>query len=87
MSDESVWPDECESKYQRREVLGKGSFGEVWMCKRVAEPTNEFDDEFVAIKNINIKDDKGNVFAEREIRILGELRHLNVVRLIRAFPC
>ena len=30
MSDESVWPDECESKYQRREVLGKGSFGQVF---------------------------------------------------------
>lgn len=58
----------------------------VWMAKRIVPPEDEFDDEFVAIKNINIKDDKGKVYAEREISILEELRHASVIRLIRACP-
>ena len=58
----------------------------VWMAKRIVPPIDEFDDEFVAIKNINIKDDKGKVYAEREISILEELRHASVIRLIRALP-
>lgn len=58
----------------------------VWMAKRVVPPLDEFDDNFVAIKNINIKDDKGKVYAEREILILEELRHASVIRLIRALP-
>jgi serine/threonine protein kinase len=58
----------------------------VWMAKLVVPPLDEFDDEYVAIKNINIKDDKGKVYAEREILILEELRHASVIRLIRALP-
>jgi len=84
--EKTVWPVECEKKYERIGVVGKGSFGEVWMCKRVTEPTNEFDDEFVAIKNISIQDEKGKVYAEREIMILEELHFPNVIRLIQAFP-
>lgn len=56
------------------------------MAKRVVPPMDQFDDEFVAIKNIKIKDDKGKVYAEREISILEELRHASVIRLIRACP-
>lgn len=80
------WPDEVERRYERFEILGKGSFGLVWMSRRVAEPVDEFDDEFVAIKEIKIKDDKSEVYAEREISILKELRHPNIIRLIGAYP-
>jgi serine/threonine protein kinase len=80
------WPDEVERKYERIEILGKGSFGMVWMSRRVTPPENEYDDEFVAIKSIQIKNEKGKVYAEREIRILQELKHPNVIRLIDAYP-
>ena len=80
------WPDEAEAMYERIEVLGRGSFGVVWMARRIVPPTDEFDDDYVAIKNIEIKEDKGRVYAQREISILSELRHPNVIRLIRAFP-
>lgn len=80
------WPEEAQQRYEKVEVLGKGSFGMVWMARRIDAPRDEFDDEFVAIKNIQIKDEKGKVYAEREIAILEELRHPNVIRLIKAFP-
>ena len=80
------WPEAAECMYERVEVLGRGSFGVVWMVRRVVPPENEFDDEYAAIKNIEIKQDKGRVYAQREISILGELRHPNVIRLIRSFP-
>lgn len=80
------WPDEAEKMYERVEVLGRGSFGVVWMARRTVAPVDEFDDEYVAIKNIEIKEDKGRVYAQREISILSELRHPNIIRLIRAFP-
>ena len=83
---EEDWPKEAEKMYERIEVLGKGSFGLVWMCQRKANPEDEYDDEYVALKNIEIKEDKGKVYAQREISILTELRHPNVIRLIRAFP-
>ena len=80
------WPDECFNKYEQVHVLGKGSFGQVWMSRRKVPPTDEFDDKYVAIKAIQIKNDKSKVYAEREIRILQELRHPNVIRLIQDFP-
>lgn len=57
----------------------------VWMAQRLGKAENNEDEEFVAIKNIHIKDKKGSVYAEREIRILQELRHPNIIRLIRAY--
>jgi len=83
---EEAWPKDAEKMYERIEVLGKGSFGLVWMCQRKSKAVDEFDDEFVAVKNIEIKEEKGKVYAQREISILSELKHPNVIRLIREFP-
>jgi len=82
---EEDWPDEAEDMYERIEVLGRGSFGLVWMGRRMTKPANNEDDEYAALKNIEIKEEKGKVYAEREISILTELRHPNIIRLIRAF--
>jgi serine/threonine protein kinase len=86
MFHEEDWPKNAEEMYERIEVLGKGSFGLVWMGKRVSSPVDELDEEYVALKNIEIKEEKGKVYAQREISILSELRHPHVIRLIRAFP-
>jgi serine/threonine protein kinase len=85
-SDMDDWPEAVGKKYERFEVLGKGSFGIVWMSRRIGPPVDEFDDEYTAIKVIKIKDEKSEVYAEREISILGELRHPNIIRLIKAYP-
>jgi len=84
--EEEDWPKEAEKMYERIEVLGKGSFGLVYMCQRKNKPEDDFDDEYVAVKNIEIREEKGKVYAEREISILRELKHPNIIRLIRAFP-
>jgi serine/threonine protein kinase len=86
-NESDMFPEEFEQKYDRLESLGKGSFGMVWLARRLTvEPSDEFDDEFVAIKIIKIKDEKSSVYAEREIQILKELRHPNVIRLINSSP-
>jgi serine/threonine protein kinase len=129
------WPSECFDKYERIDVLGKGSFGLVWLARRILttpppkkgkekkktkngadnnnnknnqeerkcaadgaagpdyivadtvafDDEDDFEDEFVAIKSIHIKDEKCKVYAEREIRILRELRHPHIIRLIHAY--
>ena len=83
---EDDWPEDAERMYKRIEVLGRGSFGLVWMGRRVTKPVDQEDEEFVALKNIEIKEEKSKIYAQREISILSELRHTNVIRLIRAFP-
>ena len=83
---EDDWPEDAERMYERIEVLGRGSFGLVWMGRRKTAPMDQEDEEFVALKNIEIKEEKSKIYAQREISILSELRHTNVIRLIRAFP-
>ena len=83
---EDDWPEDAERMYERIEVLGRGSFGLVWMGRRKTAPIDQEDEEFVALKNIEIKEEKSKIYAQREISILSELRHTNVIRLIRAFP-
>jgi cyclin-dependent kinase 7 len=83
---EEDWPEEAEKMYERIEVLGRGSFGLVWMAKRMSPAADSDDDPYVTLKNIEIKEEKGKVYAQREISILTELRHPHVIRLICAFP-
>jgi serine/threonine protein kinase len=66
---DSEWPDEASSMYERVEVLGRGSFGVVWMARRIVPPVDKYDDEYVAIKNIEIKEAKSRIYAQREVQI------------------
>lgn len=84
--DNDSWPPEAEKMYERIEELGRGSYGVVWMGRRKVPPVDEYDDEYVALKNIEIKAKKSYSYASREISILREMRHPCVIRLIRAFP-
>jgi len=80
------WPPEACKMYERLDILGRGSFGIVWMARRRTSPQDKWDDELVAIKNIEVPNSKGALYAEREIRILNELKHPSVIRFIREFP-
>jgi hypothetical protein len=42
------WPAEISRRYERIDALGKGSFGMVWMARRVDGARDEFDDEYGA---------------------------------------
>lgn len=83
---EKEWPSEALEVYEKIDILGRGSFGFVWMARRKGDPSGDMDNEYVAVKNISIKDEKGKLYAQREISILQELDHTNIVNFVRAFP-
>ncbi|KAK4256571.1 hypothetical protein QN277_006277 [Acacia crassicarpa] len=69
-------------RYLKREVLGEGTYGVVY--KAIDTQTGQT----VAIKKIRLgKQKEGiNFTALREIKILKELNHPNIIELIDAFP-
>mmetsp|Transcript_1329 Transcript_1329/g.2608 ORF Transcript_1329/g.2608 Transcript_1329/m.2608 type:complete len:438 (-) Transcript_1329:58-1371(-) len=89
------WPKEAENEFERIRVLGAGAFGEVFLAKRrhETETKNNHDnpsddaheEEFVAIKGVSIKTDKEGRTAAREIAILQEMNHPNIIRLLRNY--
>mmetsp|Transcript_11014 Transcript_11014/g.17040 ORF Transcript_11014/g.17040 Transcript_11014/m.17040 type:complete len:574 (-) Transcript_11014:82-1803(-) len=86
MEPREIWPEEAEEMYDRIAAIGRGSYGLVWVGKRKVEPETPDDDEYVAMKNIKMKDSSSKIYAEREISILSEINHPNAIRLIRSFP-
>ncbi|CAF3988925.1 unnamed protein product [Rotaria magnacalcarata] len=66
------------SQYERIDKIGQGTFGEVFKAR--CKKTNDF----VAMKLILMDQEKEGfpITALREIKILQELRHDNIVRLI-----
>lgn len=67
-----------QNKYEKLEKLGEGTFGVVYRAKNVQT------DEEVALKKIRKQQDEEGVpsSALREISLLKELSHINVIRLI-----
>ena len=65
-------------KYEKLEVLGQGTFGVVYLAK------NKFTEELVALKKIRKQQEEDGVpsSALREIALLMELEHVNIVKLI-----
>lgn len=71
----------CEeaSKYQTVAKIGQGTFGEVFKAREANNPS-----KFVAMKKVLMDNEKEGfpITALRELRILQQLKHDNVVNLI-----
>lgn len=85
------WPPELRNLFIPIRLIGKGSFGGVWSArmnqkaqKLIGENVNLTHDE-VAIKRINIATPLGKSYATREIKILKNMHHPNIIHSIQAF--
>ncbi len=82
------WPQEAEKEFERIRVLGAGAFGEVWLTKRRHHTDlsdNPSQEEYAAIKGVSIKNEQEERTADREIAILQEMNHPNIIRLLRSY--
>jgi len=86
------WPPEVAELYEPVKKIGEGGFGSVLLAKRKkndtinSETAPDGDDDVVAMKvvgSMNAAASKQEVgYAHREIEILEELRHPNIMRLL-----
>lgn len=70
---------DLDAKYERMEVSGVGVFGTVWKAR------DRENDQIVAIKRLQFQDDASDgvpAHVIREVCILRDFRHPNVVRLL-----
>ena len=65
-------------KYKRLDKVGEGTYGVVYKCQ------NKETDEYVALKKIRLENEDEGIpsTAIREISILKQMRHPNIIRLI-----
>ena len=75
---------QAEKDYERVRVIGSGAFGQVILAKRRQGNTNTVE-EYVAIKGVNIRTENEGATAAREIAILSELSHPNIIKLLDAY--
>eukprot|EP01066_Platyproteum_vivax_P009972 Platyproteum_vivax@DN4432_c0_g1_i6.p1 len=70
--------DPLESKYERLESIGEGTYGQVYKAK------NRDTGKFVALKKMKLDHDDEGVpsTAIREAALLQELKHQSIVRLV-----
>ena len=78
------WPQQAEDDYERIRVLGAGAFGQVLLGKRRPENKHATED-YVAIKGVSILTANEGATAAREIAILSELSHPNIIKLLDAY--
>ena len=71
------YKDELD-KYEKIEKVGEGTYGVVYKCK------NKKTNEYVALKKIRLENEDEGIpsTAIREISILKQLKHPNIVRLV-----
>ena len=81
------WPKEVIDRYEPVRKLGKGAFGVVVLAKRKQETATEGNDanEFVAVKMVTAKTNTQTQYAHREMNILQEINHPNIVKLIESW--
>mmetsp|Transcript_11752 Transcript_11752/g.19233 ORF Transcript_11752/g.19233 Transcript_11752/m.19233 type:complete len:423 (-) Transcript_11752:170-1438(-) len=91
------WPPEIEKKFERIRPLGQGAFGIVWLSKSKNKADNDDDyvdsdakyaakkhPTYVAIKQIHASNEEEILYAQREIAILSEIEHPNIVRCLQS---
>ena len=84
MASDPPWPKEVIDKYEPVRRLGRGAFATVVLAKR--KSVNEgIDAELVAIKMVKAKTNTQTHYAHREMYILQELNHPNIVKLIETW--
>jgi serine/threonine protein kinase len=76
------WPADVSKEYEPVRVLGVGGFASVTLARK--KNAKEGDDKLVAIKIAGSKDStrKDVAYAHREIDILKEIDHKNIMKLI-----
>ena len=67
--------ENVDNKYQKVENIAKGGYGSVFKVKEINNPT-----KFLAVKKMKILEDGIPSFALREIAILKQLDHPNVIK-------
>jgi serine/threonine protein kinase len=83
MSSNPQWPKEVLEKYESVRILGKGGFASVFLAKRKST-TEESKEKFVAMKLVRAKTKTETHYAHREIGILKEINHPNIMKLMKA---
>lgn len=81
------WAEDVSSLYTAIRPLGKGGFGSVWLAER----NEKLESESTKKAAIKVMGDGKNItptetkYALREISILSELSHPNIVRILESF--
>jgi len=89
----AAWPPDAEREYERVGPIGNGSYGKVWVANKKRNGCSNDEngcgdqeqEELVAIKVISTSGRNGQAYAEREVAILREMDHPNVVNLIKTY--
>ena len=69
----------ADEDYERIRILGRGAFGQVLLCRsRVTR-------DLVAVKGVSIESEAEGATAAREMAILSELSHPNIIRLLHGY--
>jgi len=78
------WPTQADQDYKRIRVLGAGAFGEVWLAKS-KQPDENGKHLQVAIKGVSTQNENEGATAAREIAILSEMNHPNIINLLHDY--
>ncbi|XP_067649795.1 cyclin-dependent kinase 12-like isoform X2 [Haliotis asinina] len=71
------WGERSVELFKILEIIGEGTYGQVYKAK------DRFTDDFVALKKVRLENEKEGfpITAVREIKILRQLQHPNIVNL------
>lgn len=72
------WPEQALQKYKPLKELGRGGFA----CVFLAQKRRGHDTNLVAMKQVRAQTNTQSNYAHREIYILRELSHPNIMKLI-----
>ena len=72
------WGERCIDMFERLEIIGEGTYGKVYKARDIKTQ------ELVALKSVKLENEKDGfpITAVREIKILRQLQHHNIVNMI-----